>query len=155
MIVEHEFITTLDKDDALARAAQFLQHAGFRDSSRTNDTVEANNGKGRRKRTASKLAQHATVQFDRGKVQVAVGITRRRHKLKPMHRNLLLGVATGLDLYLAEQIPLDKAAAQWAIAEDTIRRRRRRSSIMAGIAIGLLVGLIVFLIVITAITMSR
>jgi len=155
MIVEHEFITTLEKDEALARAAQFLQRAGFSASSLADDVLEASNGKGRRRRTASKLAQHATVRFDRGKVQIAVGITRRRHKLKPIHRNLLLGIANGLDLYLGEQIPLERSAAHWASAEDTIRRRRRRHAILMGVTASILIALIVFLIVATVIEMNR
>ena len=151
MIVEHEFITTLEKEETLVRAGQFLAHAGFRPGASTSDTIETATSKKRRHRPASKLRQHASVEFDRGRVQVAVGITRRRHKLKTRHRNLLMGIALGLEQFLCKNVPLHEAAEPWAIAENTIRRRRRRANIIGiTIVLLLLASLITFIVLIAS-----
>jgi hypothetical protein len=108
MLVEHDFITTIDQHDVMLRAAQFAWAAGFKLSDRGVTGVRGQQG---RKHPSTirirKLPQTLEVSYDRGKVSMAIGMTTRNNSDKPAHQAYLLALATGLEMAInGETIPV-------------------------------------------------
>lgn len=131
MVVEHEFITTLEPGDALGRLAQFFGERGFAPchaSGRPAFPVEAAAGSAnawstlefrrgrktpRRVKHVGDLPQKLRVEYDRGRVQVAV-------LLEPYPRAREHDTAYGLGLAQIPQLVLSdppRAASDWSELE--------------------------------------
>jgi hypothetical protein len=183
VVIEHSFVTTLDSTQALESSFRFLQSRGFSPSN--GDTVrpqvsanrlELRRGKENpaRARNVSELPQSIRLDFDRGRVSLAIAITpstawggrsftnsdigvqirdvENPRRLK-LHHELLVGIAYGLERLLVERLSAEEAAHDWIDAEENITkaaRSRKRKTIAAVSCLLVFVGFIVGLVVYTA-----
>jgi hypothetical protein len=61
------------------------------------------------------LPQTVKLVFDRGRVTVAAGILPRAGKELPVHANLMIALARGLEALLVSRMQPDRAAAEWHV----------------------------------------
>jgi hypothetical protein len=180
VVIEHVFVTTLEPTDALRRAAEFLASGGFEsttsqafslDSAWTSLQMRRGRKKAASARTISQLPQNVRLDFDRGRVTVALSIaanavwggrsffaitstmdTPENPKKMKLHAELLTAIATGLEQSLAGQQPIELARAQWDQAEQAVlaaaKRRKRR------ILIGTFSVILIFVLIIAAIVIA-
>jgi hypothetical protein len=166
LVIEHVFVTTLDGPTALERIRQFLGNRGFLTTlapvatSRQWDMLpDAAAGpatplrlqmrrgeeKAAKAESIARLPQAAAVEFDRGRVTLAVEIElspawgglglfhpEGREKKTELHRRLLYTIATGIEQVVLQDLPEQDAAVAWRdverqIAEAAANRRRRRN----------------------------
>jgi hypothetical protein len=175
MVVEHTFVTTLEPADALHRASEFLARHGFSavttggfavgDTQWTGLKMSRGKKLARSAKSVSQLPQMLRLDYDRGRVTLAISITpsgvwgRGRFGSDPkpdskhmrLHTAMLTAIASGLELLLVQKLPLDQTAAQWDAAEASIelatRRHRRNMWIAAAIILLIFGGLIALVIV--------
>ena len=131
MLVEHTFVTTKEAPEALSAARDLLVMGGFWVTAETENFLEVK--RGREKVSQAKgllqLPQQVRVEFDRGRVSVAVLI---QHDVKASSkcRELLLAIAEGLEKLLARGLPVEEVRRplhelEAEIAADFSRRRKR------------------------------
>lgn len=171
MIVEHAFVTTMEASEALQLASAFLTARGFEAASQgafavdglwTSAAFRRGQAKARRAKSIAELPQQVHLEWDRGRVTVAASIEHAERSSFSMgeikadspklriHTDLLLAIARGLEMVLAENQPAEHAYQQWDhvnqfIAENA-RRKRGRSRILIAVAIvlfALTIGMIV------------
>jgi hypothetical protein len=155
MVVEHTFVTTLEAPVALRAASVLLGQFGFAAQAQTVfqmegdwNTLEMHRGvtKYRRSRGVRHWPQQVRLEWDRGRVDVAVSITppsrgrfdsnsgKLRKKENAAVQQLLLSIAQALELLLASKVPAEQAEnvlrqLDLQLEEDA-RRSRRRSRII-------------------------
>ncbi len=143
MLVEHVFVTTKEAAEALTAARDFLAKGGFRVAVETENVLEMKRGREKvgQAKGLLQLPQQVRVEFDRGRVSVAVLI---QHDVKASSkcRELLLMIAQGLENLLARGVPAAEVrrpldALETQIAADFSRRHRR--TIIFAIAVLVLV----------------
>jgi hypothetical protein len=181
VVIEHTFVTTWEARQAMQAAMQFLASRGFQRAEQSAfpmnpewNTLEMRRG---RKRAAhakniAELPQTAHVQWDRGRVTVAlsiepshawggsqvsfglnVGSASGKPKQMVLHAQMLSAIATGLEQLLAYGASPELAAEPWSAADEEARRlgkrRKRRHIIVLVVVFGLL-ALLIGLIVVNA-----
>jgi hypothetical protein len=177
VVIEHVFVTTLPSHEAMQRAAQFLQSGGFTNAQSAAfplggewNSLEMRRGKTNagRAKSVSQLPQLARLDWDRGRVTVALSIaanavwggggfavtgasgTPGNPKKMKLHADLLTAIARGLEQVLANQQPPGLARAEWDIAEHAIslaaRKRSRRTWILVGVIFAALAAVIVLIV---------
>jgi hypothetical protein len=141
VLVEHVFVTTKEAADALAAAGRFLENGGFHVEAQSERLLELRRGckKAAKAKSITELPQEARIEFDRGRVTVAV-LTQENRKAGPMHRDLLMGIAQGIEDSLVRGVPDAEARRAWSeaevrIAEDLARRRRHTIYFVAALCI--------------------
>ena len=174
MVIEHTFVTTLDAPEALQAASSFLQERGFSTAAPTApSSLEMRRGKTNpaRARSVAELPQSIRLDFDRGRIGVAVSITpsaawggrswlnseveisatdQKLLKRMKLHTDMLMAIAGGLEQVLVHRAPADVAARHWAEAEEHIAvaaRRHKRRNIVVATCLSLFVAAIIGLIV--------
>ncbi|HDZ21640.1 hypothetical protein LCGC14_0315800 [marine sediment metagenome] len=155
MLIEHVFVTTLEKDQAFALAAEMLHRSGFLATASGPDALNAECG-GRAPGNPSRCPQRVHLVFDRGRVTVAAGITLRNgsDKVKPLHKQMMLSLVDGFDELLVKQVDIDRALAGWRVVHDEIARRRRRITRVSIGCLSLLLALVAACIVFVWIELS-
>jgi hypothetical protein len=155
MLVEHSFVTTLDEAQVYRQANEFLLRAGFSmEGSLEADSVVYQRGKkkGGFYKHFAELPQRVHIGFDRGRVNLAASI-HESGKVHQAHRDMVLGIVTGLEKYIVGSVPLPDAGAAFAaaglLADKEFRRRRTRKWIMLAFLAVLI--LLLFLLVVVAI----
>lgn len=171
MVVEHSFVTTLDGPQALQAASAFLAQRGFVPANTGAfpmtdpawSTIKMTRGKTTRTaRSVSQLPQSIRVDFDRGRVTLAIAITpsaawgagsfysepKPTHKRLRLHRELLTAIASSLESLLVHRQPEPQAAAFWDAAEVEIARAARRRKIRNAIILTAVILLVAVGIVI-------
>ena len=180
MVIEHSFVTTLDSAEALESSFRFLESRGFSPNNGDNlrsqvtaNRLELKRGKENpaRARNVSELPQSIRLDFDRGRISLAISITpssawggrsftnsdvgvqikdvENPSRLK-LHHDLLVGIAYGLERLVGERLPPEEAARDWTYAEEKIvdaARRRKRKTIAAFLCLLVFVGFIVGLVI--------
>jgi len=137
MIVEHTFVTTLEADEAFAKARSMLVGLGFQQVPSTPGTLELMRGTPKQP-DACESIQQVQLTFDRGRIDAAVSISRiiarksfqisRRtgKDLKPNSADarpyelLLTALAQALEDLLAKGVPQVKANAAWVKQEQVM-----------------------------------
>jgi hypothetical protein len=170
MVVEHSFVTTLDAPQALQAASAFLAQRGFVSANTsafpmtdpTWTSLKMTRGKTtRRARSISELPQSLRLDFDRGRVTLALSITpsaawgagsfysepKPTSKRLRLHRELLAAIATALESLLAHRAPAPQAAAPWDTVEAEVARVARRRKVRNGVVLASIVLLVLLLIV--------
>ena len=184
MVIEHEFVTTLDRNAALSSAARFLSEGGF--SSDGNafavgqtewESLEVKRGKksAARAKNISELPQRIIVNYDRGRVTVAASITASHawggsssfsigigsdapaesQKKMVLHQQLLIAIANGLECALTPGHDDLIAHSHWRAAEQAITQAARKRKRTALIVGGLVILGFAILIAVVAIMVSR
>ncbi len=154
MIVEHSFVTTLEAPDAMRVATDFLQECGFtaeaQGAFQVNDqgwkTLQFRRGKRKpsQARAFAELPQQLSLEWDRGKVDMAASILPGRRETRGsfgsasrtdslklvLHRDHLIALAASMELLLSQQVPQEARStlAQLApriAAKDKSDRRGR------------------------------
>lgn len=177
MVIEHTFVTTLEADQTMQAALQFLSMRGFVRPAltafpvgKTWDTLEMRRGKTKaaRAKNIADLPQVAHVQWDRGRVTVAMsiepsytwggqqafgfqaGTTAGSPKKMKLHVRMLSAIATGLEQVLAHQADPMIAVQPWVSADEEAaalaRRRTRRNWIIFAIVLALFAGVIALIV---------
>lgn len=172
MVIEHDFVTTLEAPEALEVARRVLTRCGFlpleQDESTRDTRAEFQRGLKRAggAKSISQLPQRALVDYDRGRVSLALSIepsptwggggsfslsTSGKPSKMILHTELLMAMATGLDRVLAGGVDEEQAMEPWRhvearIAEAARRRRRRNLWVVFGFAAAF-VGMIVLIVV--------
>jgi hypothetical protein len=152
MVVEHTFITTMEASDALRQAADFLGQRGFVASRQDAFSMDAGNwtslevrrGKPdpRNARRLLDFPQMVRLEFDRGRVSVAVSIMDMRNRSKASQA-LLVAIANSLEALLERRVAPEQAGARWDAVEVQLRRRSiRRMMIRWGVLCAILMILI-------------
>ena len=173
MVVEHTFVTTLEAPQTMGAAATLLQtfgftaeaESGFQVGSGAWDALEVRRGKKRARRygVLRDWPQRVRLEWDRGRVSVAMSITppprgrldsnaaKLSKKETAKAERLLLAVVTSLENLLAGMLPQPAAEAQWIELEreleEQARRARRKNRIILIVAITLLVLAVGLLVV--------
>ena len=162
MVIEHQFVTTMDAPEAMRTASEFLTSRGFAVKGQNAfavgggwTTLEVSRGRknAARAKSVAELPQRVRLDFDRGRMTVAAAIEYFRHgafgtsarepapdsKKVRDHAALLTAIVQGLELLLANRLPPEQASSEWATVEQRIiqegRRRRRRNFLAAVIII--------------------
>jgi hypothetical protein len=181
VVIEHSFVTTLDSTQALESSFRFLQSRGFSPNNGdivrpqvSADRLELKRGKENpaRARNVSELPQSIRLDFDRGRISLAISITpstawgggsftnsdvgvqikdvENSRRLK-LHHDLVVGIAYGLERLVGERLPPEEAARDWNCAEEKIieaARRRKQKTIAAFLCflafVGFIVGLVIY-----------
>jgi hypothetical protein len=150
MLVEHTFVTTLDKDAAFEQAVAALAALGFAQVERTEVSVTLRRGKAKINRVvrSDDLPQQVVVHFDRGRIQFAASLEESPalRRERPLQQEFLMTLATLTEACLSRREPLQRARAAWDLLADRIERsyhrRRRRNRIGLGIVLLILFGFI-------------
>ena len=183
MLAEHTFITTLDADEVMALAELFLRDIDYR---RPTTTPPADHAKWRRRPTEylppfaspsagamellvtggarkarawmhfADLPRAVSVRYDRGRVTVAASI-HEHGKVTPLHQQLVLAVASGLEQVLAQGQPRKTAVQPFddvidAMDDEYEKRRRRRWTFGCGIVFFSVLFIILILLLSAIIT---
>lgn len=175
MVIEHTFVTTLDASEALQAASSFLEQCGFSAASPTRpSSLEMRRGKSNpgRARSVAELPQSIRLDFDRGRIGLALSITpspawgggswlnseveikatdQKLLKRMKLHTDMLIAIAGGLEKILVHRAAADVASREWAEAEERIadaaRRRKRRNMVVAtclSLFVAMILGLVVY-----------
>lgn len=102
MLVEHAIITTIEAQECFERVHGLMSHLGFlRRSDATGEAIYKR-GEPRPKNHAplTKLPQSVAIRFDRGRVNIAASIQAFRDKSDPTHNQLLLKLASAIELQI-------------------------------------------------------
>jgi hypothetical protein len=124
-----------------------------------------------RARNVAELPQSIRLDFDRGRIGLAVSITpsaawggrsllaseveirandKASLKRLQLHTDMLMGIASGLEQVLVHRAPAEAAAQQWIAAEERIavatRRRKRRNIIVFSSLMLFLAGIIALIL---------
>lgn len=143
MLVEHSFVTTLEKEDALRVAAEFLRVLGFSDPVRTESRLLARRGLAKPKGNVSfiDLPQTVELEFDRGRVAVAASL-QEYGKVHDAQRQLVIGVVRGLESLLVRFVdPTDARALHDEAFQRVDAEFRRRKQSRRALVICLLIFL--------------
>jgi hypothetical protein len=184
MVVEHEFVTTLDGVAALTAASRFLNAGGFagQDSAflvgETQwTTLEMKRGRKAAARAKSivELPQRIILNYDRGRVTVAASITashiwggnanftvgfgvdasNESPKKMVMHQQLLIAIANGLEGAIGKGQADDVARADWLRAEQVIEAAAKKRKRRNLIIAGIIILFFAGLITLAVIAGSR
>ena len=148
MIVEHSFVSPKPPEELFAAARTFLTVRGFVPkvvSAETPFSLEFRRGRIKPARNLSilELPQLIRIDWDRGRVQLALSITPSVQtsfsmsvaaNISPdsprlrLHRALLTSIATGLEQFLADNQPAPVASAEWLRVEDQITHQAARDA---------------------------
>lgn len=138
MLVEHSFVTTIDGEQALERAGEFLSSVGYQLVSSTPGKeilYRRGNEAIRHLTNFNDLPQQTHVSFDRGRLDIASSVHEFK-KVDPLHRKLMMAVVNGLESYIVHAITLDQARSEFDIVKGQInhlhRSRKRRNATMWG-----------------------
>jgi hypothetical protein len=151
VLVEHTFVTTLDKDETFRAAELFLEDLGFvRQDTEGEGGLAFRGGKSHPgyARTLRDHPRRLHIEFDRGRVSVAASIQLEGNRRKPLATDLLFAVANRLEKVLTQQRCATEARAEWDhVCEQIAARagRRRRLTIGCAVAFVLGVGVLVLL----------
>ena len=130
MLVEHEFVTTLDQADAFDMVRWTLAADGFEVIQTSESSIELRRGKSRpHEGDPATLPQTVRMVFDRGRVNVACALMQPRG-VKPIHRQLMLSLVDGIEQMLVHFQPGDEAMEEfrrWDSTSSADHRKQRRS----------------------------
>ncbi len=173
MVVEHTFVTTLGLDAAMEQAWRLLTARGF--ATGTTGAPRASHlelrrgtAKAAQAKSVSELPQVVRMDFDRGRVTVAVsieasatwggasswgGVSERSQKMT-LHARLLTAIANALEGFVARNLPAAEATAEWDdverdvadAAQDIARRKRRRLIILLSVLAMIVAGLVALVV---------
>ena len=181
MVIEHTFVTTMEAPETLQAAAAFLQGGGFAPVAATakagaparDACLEMGRGKtnAARAKSVAELPQYIRLDFDRGRVGLAISITpssawggssftssdaairpndKAALKRLKLHMDMLNAILSGLEQLLAQRVPAEVAGREWLEAEARIAaaaRRRKRQSIIAVAVLGLVIAMAIGIVV--------
>ncbi|MGC3970785.1 MAG: hypothetical protein QM775_26660 [Pirellulales bacterium] len=184
MIIEHVFVTTLDGPTTIERIRRFLGVGGFylttssppelrewaglpggpSSSAPLKLRMRRGEDKAKQALNVAALPQEAAVEFDRGRVTLAIDITpspvwggagvfnaEGSESKMQLHQTMLHAIAVGIELVAAHDRSEAEAAAPWREAERCIfeaaaaRTRRRRITVgFLLVFIAAIIGLIIW-----------
>jgi hypothetical protein len=171
LVVEHTFITTYPADEALRAAADLLAchgfaakpGAGFPLHAAAQNALEMTRGRANAGRAGSvaELPQQVRLEWDRGRVALAVSVAPPDHwlpggratgqpasvkKAAQQQTDLLIVIAESLERLLAGRQRAGEAAAEWDRVEHDLneraRRARRRSYAILAVVVAAFLALI-------------
>lgn len=149
MHVEHRFVTTAPAAETFTTIARTLNSLGFRIDHEDGSGLKASKGlnKAAKAKSVSELPQSVKVNFDRGRVELAVGaeLKGKTGGHLPEHQALL--VAQIIEADLTSESEAARLRSAWQDLEIQIwehRDRQARKRTMAWLGV---IGLIVFVIV--------
>jgi hypothetical protein len=178
MVIEHVFVSTLPATDVLAGATAYLAARGFQ-ARRESDfqiglqewtAMEMQRGKtnANRARSIAQLPQAVRVEYDRGRVTVALsiavnstwggnstftfsgGLVENRKKMR-LHTELLLAIAKGLEQLLGHDQHGQPDYKDWDRVEGEVaiaaRRKKRRQIILVAVIFAILIGTITLIVI--------
>lgn len=154
MIAEHEFVTTLEQDQACNASSQFLQGLGFT-LSRTHNGFTASRGESKpsKAKRYDDLPQRVELNYDRGRCIVAASITPLR-KPDELHQQIITHLLSSLEAVLVHHTPSADAMQLWVAIDRSIARkarsRRNKQITLWCVFIGIM-SLVVALIIFAAI----
>jgi hypothetical protein len=154
MLVEHTFVTTLEADEALRDAGEFLCGLGF--TLRAGGPGELEAARGRQRASTSRtsqLPQNLKLVFDRGRVTLAAGILAPGGKDKPVHAEYMTALATALEALLVDRCPPEEAAVEWRRLDARLSRFWTRSRKVAAVIL-IVFAFAVIALVVAAIALS-
>jgi hypothetical protein len=160
MVIDHQFISTLDAGEVFGFAEAYLSTRGFRRSGTESERwIEFRRGvtaSGKAK-SITELPQRVRIEFDRGRVSVAAQIEasgrwggagsfqisstggNENRKKMVVHEKMLMGMVTGLQALLAHDGIADYTYAAWDAAEteasELVTRHQRRQKKLIVIAV--------------------
>lgn len=151
MLLEHQFVTTLEMDPALSTFDAAMRSISFL-SERTTSPSDRQYTNGRAKaQKAVKMTDlpiRCWVGYDRGRITLAASVEEnaRFAKQRPQLQELLLSLADGVEKTIVAGTPHEVAFARWkaveAQSEAHFRRRKRRLRIGFGVFVALIGALI-------------
>ena len=132
MLVEHTFVTTLDAEPALTASHEVTTLLGFLpvpDSAQGRQTCEWVRGMSKVKYyiRISDLPQRIRLDFDRGRVTLAVYVQERGREKPQLHEDMLVTIARAIEARLSGKTTeeaLAVTAAPHAAIEKHFRRQR-------------------------------
>lgn len=144
MLAENVFVTTLEAPEAFAAAGSLLELSGFSHAG-TADESRAQWSRGPAKpgyRSLKKLPMRLRMDFDRGRVTLALSIDepRRPEKLVGAYG---LAVLNALQAHVTGRSTLADAGGPIEEADDAVRRRYFRQNLVIWTILGVFIGLIV------------
>jgi hypothetical protein len=147
MLVEHTFITTMDSETALARAAEILDACGFTICEQESGRMMAERGRQSPSaaRTVHELPQRVRLDYDRGRITLAL-LARANRKPGPLLSEMLLTLARAVEQYVGGGLSQAEARCDWedlsarieAARSREVRNRMLLLLIVAGVIIALL-----------------
>ncbi len=157
MVIEHTFVTTMEPAETMRAAAELLGRRGFTNiagsafavGSAEWNTLEMRRGKTKaaQAKNIAQLPQTAHLEWDRGRVSVALAIEpnavwgggsfsigfgldaaspQGKPKKMKLHTELLMAIANALERVLARREAAEALMAEWDRVEAEIHRAARR-----------------------------
>jgi hypothetical protein len=174
VVIEHEFISTLEPTDVMRRSAEYLAARGFEPATDNGGAFALDSGgswthmemrrgkKASRAKSVSQLPQTVRLEWDRGRVTLALSIGANaawgggssfslgnvagKPKKMRLHTALLNAIAGGLEDLLGHDRPQQPDYSAWDNVEEEItrvaRRRSRRNALILFVVVLLLGGMI-------------
>jgi hypothetical protein len=143
VLVEHEFITALEPSEVLDAVEDLAGRLGFTVEQRTEEKLAARRGKLRaaRAKTIRDLPQRLQVQYERGRVTLAVALE-PHGRPGDIHRDMLLTISNVFESKLARGVAADDALSQMRGVNDRIDRdaRYRRIGMAIILTVLILIG---------------
>ena len=151
MIAEHQFITTLEKEDVISISSGLLDRQDFRMEQKP-DGLYASKGRKQpaKARSDDQLPQVLDLRYDRGRCNIAASILPYR-KSVDLHRRMLVVRLEMLESLLVSGMSLDDVMEKWVPIQAEVDRRARKQkairavmwSFVAAVFLGL-IGIIIW-----------
>ena len=157
MVIEHEFVTTLEAEDAMRRVGDFLLSRGFENSRESAFQVSGGRGgsapatwtriratRGKKKpthvRRFDELPQTAIVSYDRGRVEVALSVRTVRDKIKPEYERVATALARAVEDAVCEgpEVAARRLDLAEGMANVYLARDRRKYYLILYVILGLI-----------------
>lgn len=147
MIVEHEVVTTLPATEAMERVRHAARAMGFTVEEASETRLRARRGEQRavRARSARELPQALRVDFDRGRLSLAIVAHERRRKPERLEREMLLEIARVIERGVTEGTADPPLLDAWAPLDADLARIARFSRRSRRALLWTLVALIVII----------
>ena len=172
MLLEHVFVTTLDPNEALRRASEFLGARGFVstgggfqvESQWTTLEVRRGQTNPAKAKGIPDLPQTVRIVYDRGRVNMAIAMPAYKrafwtgvgeyppaHVKAIPHGDLLMAIARSVEAVMTQPAPPPETGQDWAALEASLRaqgmKEHRRRRITLYLAVVFVIAMFVLLIV--------
>jgi hypothetical protein len=149
MVVEHIFITTLERDDALVLADAFFKDLGFESDTSDDGAPEWSAGSDRPK-SLPEFKRIVQVGFDRGRITLGASAPKVDKPNEKIFAPYMLALASSLEAHISLGQPVEEAAAPVRAAMKAIEKRERHARLARYIILGVVLLFVAGIILLIA-----
>ena len=147
MIVEHTFVTTLERDDALLLADGLFGEMGFGPPPGARGPGEWAAGKDGGQRL-TRVRRMVRMEFDRGRVMLAASAVTSNKIQEEFYKTYLLALASAAESHVSRGVPAEVAAKPVRAVMEAMAKKERRAWVILSVVLGVLVVLFAVMILV-------